>query len=158
MGARGLIDKGLIKGIENGKSTRIWEHKWIPETIIGKPTTSRSNNCELKMVDELICHNRENRNIIFWTFNRNDVERILSIPLTLFGRKTVIFGNHMLKGRTQSTQAIKSWWRKIVVQGNAILMKLAQVTQMEVNKRHRCGTHSRGSTLNTKSRFSSGNV
>lgn len=87
MGARSLLDEGLIRRIGNGRNTRIWEHKWILETITGKPTTCRSSNSELEMVDELICHNRWNRNIIFRTFNRNDAERILNIPLSLSGRE-----------------------------------------------------------------------
>ena len=91
MGAKSLIDKGLIRRIGNGRSTSIWEHKWIPGTITGKPTTRRSSNCELRIVDELICHKRWNRNIIFRTFNRNDAEKILSIPLSLLGREDSYF-------------------------------------------------------------------
>ncbi|XP_027152078.1 uncharacterized protein LOC113752144 [Coffea eugenioides] len=87
MGARSLLDKGLIRRIGNGRNTRIWEHKWIPETISGMPSTVKPNNCDLERVDELICHNRWNKITIFKVFNRNDAERILSIPLSLSGRE-----------------------------------------------------------------------
>ncbi|XP_027172745.1 uncharacterized protein LOC113772350 [Coffea eugenioides] len=86
-GARSLLDEGLIRRIGNGRSTKIGDHKWLPETLTGKPTTCRSSSCELKMVAELIYQKRWNRNIIFSNFNRNDVEMILSIPLSLSVRE-----------------------------------------------------------------------
>ena len=51
------------------------------------PSTSKPSNCELERVDELICHNRWNKNTICRVFNRDDAERILSIPLSLSGRE-----------------------------------------------------------------------
>ena len=91
MGERSLIDKDLIRRIGNGRSTSVWDHKWIPRSSTGKPTSSRPINCELKMVNELICHKRWNKNIIFRTFNRDDAERILSIPISLIGREDSYF-------------------------------------------------------------------
>lgn len=87
MGPRSLLDEALIGRIENGRSTKIWDHKWLPETLTGKSTTCRTSSCELKMVDELICQKRWNGNITFNNFNRNDAKRILSIPLSLLGRE-----------------------------------------------------------------------
>ncbi|XP_027156752.1 uncharacterized protein LOC113757854 [Coffea eugenioides] len=82
MGAKSLVNEGLIRRIGNGRSTSIWEHKWIPDTATGRPTTCRLSNCELERVDELISHHRWNRNIIFRNFNRNDAKKILAIPLS----------------------------------------------------------------------------
>nr|XP_027100870.1 uncharacterized protein LOC113719906 [Coffea arabica] len=87
MGARSLLNEGLIRRIGNGRSTSIWEHKWIPDTTTGRPTTSRRNNCGLEKVEELICHQRWNRNIIFRNFNRDDAHKILAIPLGLSERE-----------------------------------------------------------------------
>nr|XP_027109144.1 uncharacterized protein LOC113729013 [Coffea arabica] len=87
LGARGLLDEGLIRRIGNGRNTKIWDHKWLPETLTGKPSICRTSNCELKMVDKLICQQRWNRNVIFRNFNKEDAEKILCIPLSLSGRK-----------------------------------------------------------------------
>ncbi|XP_071905812.1 uncharacterized protein [Coffea arabica] len=87
MGARSLINAGMIRRIGNGRSTNIWSHKWIPDTDTGKPTTRRGNHCELEKVEELISQHRWNRNIIFRYFNRNDAQKILAIPLSLADRE-----------------------------------------------------------------------
>ncbi|XP_071939906.1 uncharacterized protein [Coffea arabica] len=80
MGTKSLVNEGLIRRIGNGRSTSIWEHKWIPDTATGRPTTCRLSNCELERVDELISHHRWNRNIIFRNFNRNDAKKNSSYP------------------------------------------------------------------------------
>ena len=86
LGARSLIEKGLIKRIGNGRSTNIWEHKRIPRSISSKPASPRPLNSDLKMVHELISHKSWNRNTIFRTFNKSEAERILNVSLSLTGR------------------------------------------------------------------------
>lgn len=76
----------LKKGY-NGRSTNIWEHRWIPESPSGKPTTPRPNNCDFETVQQLINHRRWNRNTIFRLFNQTDAERILNIPINLSDRE-----------------------------------------------------------------------
>ena len=138
MGARGLLDEGLIRRIGNGRSTRIWDHKWIPETLTGKLAMCRTSNCELEMVDELICQQRWNRNIIFSNFNKEDAEKILRIPLSLSGREdsfywkskaggeyTVDSGYKMLIERGRSKRRCK-----LEGAGSSISEESQQMTQM----------------------------
>nr|XP_027088506.1 uncharacterized protein LOC113709853 [Coffea arabica] len=94
LGVRSFIEKGVIRRIGNGRSTSIWEHKWIPGTPTGKPTTPRQGNNSLKMVQELISRKCWNRNVIFSMFNQFDAERILSIPISLVGREDSYFWQH----------------------------------------------------------------
>ncbi|XP_027177880.1 uncharacterized protein LOC113777029 [Coffea eugenioides] len=73
--------------IGNGRSASIWEHKWIPDTTTGRPTTRQRSMCKLEKVGKLISHQRWNRNIIFRNFNRHDAHKILAIPLSLSERE-----------------------------------------------------------------------
>ena len=98
LGARSLIDKGLIRRIGNGRSTNIWEHKWIPGSTSDKPTPLRALNSDLKMVHELISHKRWNRNTIFKSFNQSDAKKILNIPLSLTGREDSYYWQHNAGG------------------------------------------------------------
>ncbi|XP_027099254.1 uncharacterized protein [Coffea arabica] len=97
-GARSLVEKGVIKRIGNGKSTNIWEYKWIPGSSSGKPSTPRPLNSSLKIVHELIIQKRWDRNTIFRVFNQSDGERILSIPISSIGREDSYFWQHNAGG------------------------------------------------------------
>nr|XP_027086514.1 uncharacterized protein LOC113708252 [Coffea arabica] len=98
LGARCLIDKGMIRRIGNGRSTSIWDHRWIPGSSSGKPTTPRPLNSDCKMVHELINQQRWNRNTIFKYFNHKDAEKILNIPLSLTGREDSYYWQHNAGG------------------------------------------------------------
>ncbi|XP_027126082.2 uncharacterized protein [Coffea arabica] len=99
LGARCLIDQGMIRRIGNGRSTSIWGHRWIPGSSSGKPTTPRPLNSECKMVHELINQQRWNRNTIFKYFNHKDAEKILNIPLSLTGREDCYYWQHNAGGQ-----------------------------------------------------------
>ncbi|XP_027152430.1 uncharacterized protein LOC113752516 [Coffea eugenioides] len=98
LGARSLVEKGVIKRIGNGRSTNIWEYKWIPGSSSGKPSTPRPLNSSLKIVHELIIQKRWDRNTIFRVFNQSDGERILSIPISSIGREDSYFWQHNAGG------------------------------------------------------------
>ena len=87
MEARKLVKQGPRKSIENGKSTKIWEDRWLPNSPHGTPTTPRHEDCCLWKVKDLINNQCWNRVLIFRHFNYEDVERIMSIPLNLLGRE-----------------------------------------------------------------------
>ena len=116
MGTRSLIDKGLIRRIGNGRSISIWEHNWIPGATTGKSTSSKPLNCDLKMVNELICHKRWNRNITFRIFNNNDAERILNIPPSLSGRVDSYYWQPQVGG----TYIVSSGYRILMEENNCV--------------------------------------
>ncbi|XP_071939585.1 uncharacterized mitochondrial protein AtMg00310-like [Coffea arabica] len=60
--------EGIRRRIGNGRGTRIWEDKWIPNRSDGKPTIDKPHECQLKQVSELITNSRWNRVLIFKTF------------------------------------------------------------------------------------------
>ena len=76
-----------MRKIGNGKGTQIWEDNWIPDRPGGKPTTEKPQGCQLKHVSEFIINNRWNTVLIFRTFNLQDAERILRIPISLIGKE-----------------------------------------------------------------------
>ena len=87
MSVRGVMEEGILRRIGNGSSTKIWEHKWIPQAPNGKPSTPRPQNCEYDTVQHLINNKRWNSNVVFRIFNKSDAEKIHSIPVSLAGRE-----------------------------------------------------------------------
>ena len=69
----------------------MWEDRWIPDNTRGKVTTQKSQDCNLLKVELLINQKKWNRNLIHRNFNRKDVEKILSIPISLFDREEINF-------------------------------------------------------------------
>ena len=98
MGARELVEQGTRRKIGNGKNTNIWEDSWIPDTSNGRVTTRRAMDNGLQKVEELICQKRWNRNLVFQNFNREDADKILSIPISLSGREDSQFWIHRVDG------------------------------------------------------------
>ncbi|XP_027122249.1 uncharacterized protein [Coffea arabica] len=45
--------EGIRRRIGNGRGTRIWEDKWIPNRPNGKLTTNKPHGCQLKQVSDL---------------------------------------------------------------------------------------------------------
>nr|XP_027102916.1 uncharacterized protein LOC113724190 [Coffea arabica] len=87
MSVRGVLEEGVLRRIGNGISTKIWEHKWIPQAPNGKPSTTKPQNCKFETVQQLITNKRWNSNLVFRLFNKSDAMRILSIPVSLGGRE-----------------------------------------------------------------------
>ncbi|XP_027174546.1 uncharacterized protein LOC113774179 [Coffea eugenioides] len=87
MGSRQLIEEGIRRRIGNGKSTYIWEDRWIPVTHHGKVTTPKPQGCNLVKVADLIAQKRWNKHLIFRNFSSMEAEGILSIPISLADRE-----------------------------------------------------------------------
>ncbi|XP_027122082.1 uncharacterized protein [Coffea arabica] len=98
LGARSLIEKGVIRRIGNGRSTSIWGHRWIPGYSSGRPTPLGPQSCDLKMVHELISHHRWKKNNLFKYFMQSDAEKILNIPISLMGREDNFYWQHNAGG------------------------------------------------------------
>lgn len=92
MGVRELVEEAISRWIGNGRSTRIWENRWIPDNPHGKPVTRRPLNCNLTKVEELISDFRWNRPQIFKTYSKTDAENMLKIT-ALREEKTAICGS-----------------------------------------------------------------
>ncbi|XP_071923241.1 uncharacterized protein [Coffea arabica] len=108
-GVRKELQEGIRRKIGNGRGTRIWEDNWIPGTVEGKPTTTRPLGCQLTLVSDLIRHNRWNRVLVFKTFNSQDAERILSIPLSVTGCEDSYFWMHSQAGQYTVHSGYKAW-------------------------------------------------
>ncbi|XP_027062866.2 uncharacterized protein [Coffea arabica] len=80
------VGRGVWRKIGDGKSTNIWENRWIPNTKEGKPSTLKSQSCCLQRVEELIANFRWNWHLVFRIFSSKDAEEILKIPISLAGR------------------------------------------------------------------------
>nr|XP_027095012.1 uncharacterized protein LOC113715059 [Coffea arabica] len=87
MSVRDVLEEGVLRRIGNGISTKIWEHKWIPQAPNGKPSTTKPQNCKFETVQQLITNKRWNSNLVFRLFNKSDAMMILSIPVRLGGRE-----------------------------------------------------------------------
>ena len=94
MGARNLVEKGVRRRIGNGKSTQIWEDRWIPDNQQGKVTSCKPQGCIIQKVEDLINQGRWNRQLIFRYFSSKEAKRILSIPISLAEREDSYFGIH----------------------------------------------------------------
>lgn len=90
--------EGIRRRIGNGRGTRIWEDIWIPNRPDEKPTTAKPQECQLKQVSELITNSRWNRVLIFKTFCLQDAESIMSIPISVTGRKDSYYWIHAQNG------------------------------------------------------------
>nr|XP_027067776.1 uncharacterized protein LOC113693433 [Coffea arabica] len=94
MGAREEVEEGIRRKIGNGRSTKVWDNQWIPETPRGQPTTVRPQNCNISTVDQLISNFRWNRPVVFSTFNSEDAGKILKIPISWTGKEDSNFWIH----------------------------------------------------------------
>ena len=103
------MQEGVRRKIGNGRGTRIWEDNWIPGTLEGKPTATRPMGCQLILVSDLIRNNRWNRVLVFKTFNSQDAERILSIPLSVTGCEDSYFWMHSQAGQYTVQSGYKAW-------------------------------------------------
>lgn len=109
MTARELVANGTRKKVGNGKSIKIWEDAWIPDSPNGKVSTTKPLNGGPERVEELICDFQWNRNLIFRTFNSMDAHRVLQIPISLSGREDCNFWT--LSGNGQ--YSVKSGYREL---------------------------------------------
>lgn len=138
LGARSLMDKGVIRRIGNGRSTRIWDHRWIPGSSSGKPTSSNPLSRELKMVHELISHHKWNRVTILQNFHQSDAEKILNIPISLTDREDSYYWQHNAGGsytvssgyKFQVEESAKAEMEKAEGAGPSIKDGSQQVRQM----------------------------
>ncbi|XP_071909569.1 uncharacterized protein [Coffea arabica] len=107
MAARKVVKQGVRKRVSNGRSTQIWEDRWIPDATNGRVTTMKQWDSRLHKVEDLIIQKRWNRNLVFQYFNKEDAERILSIPISLAGREDSYFWIHGEDGRYSVSSGYK---------------------------------------------------
>ncbi|XP_027088449.1 uncharacterized protein [Coffea arabica] len=98
MSAREELQWGIQKRIGNGLLTRIWEDQWIPNQHLGRPVTTKPEDCQVQKVADLIEGYRWNRNLIFKNFKKEDAENILKIPISITGREDDFFWTENQKG------------------------------------------------------------
>jgi hypothetical protein len=84
LSARDTVNLGGYWRIGDGKSMRIWKDKWQPDM---KRISSRSPTCSLSedvVVSELIDMDTRQwkRDLIFMCFDREEAQKIVSIPLS----------------------------------------------------------------------------
>nr|XP_027123998.1 uncharacterized protein LOC113740655 [Coffea arabica] len=99
MGAKQFVEEGTWRKIGNGCKTDIWEDKWIIGNKEGRPSTPKPPECKVQKVQDLIIQKRWNRVEVFRTFNSEDAERILSIPISLAGKEDNNFWIHSPTGQ-----------------------------------------------------------
>jgi ribonuclease HI len=85
LSAREVLEKGTIRSIGNGRTTKIWKDTWLPDFT---KIRSRNADCDLSedaMVAELIDDETSqwNRTLIFNSFSNSDAIKIVSTPLSL---------------------------------------------------------------------------
>ena len=98
MSTRDIVKRGILKRVGLGKSIKIWKDQWIPNSLNGVPTTRKPDNWEERTVEDLITNFRWNRNAIFRAFNKEDVENILKITISLSGVGDKHFWVHSQNG------------------------------------------------------------
>ncbi|XP_071924903.1 uncharacterized protein [Coffea arabica] len=112
MGERNLVEKGTYRKIGNGKSTKIWEDKWIPGNSQGKPTSAKPQHCTVNRVEELIQNYRWKRPLLFKLFKEEEAKRIMRIPSVWLIKKIGSSRHTMGMGSIQWPQLIRNWIAK----------------------------------------------
>ncbi|XP_071914135.1 uncharacterized protein [Coffea arabica] len=101
-----------IRKIGNGKSTRIWEDNWIPDSPNGKPSVAKPQGCQLRMVSDLISNHSWNRVLILKTFYSQDAEQILRIPISVIGKEDSFYWKHSQHGQYTVQSGYKVWMKE----------------------------------------------
>ena len=122
MGVREEVRRGVRRKIGNGKGTRIWEDAWIQDGKEGKVESSKSPDCKISKVSELISNFRWNSPLIFRTFKAREAGQILKIPVSLTGRPDCYFWSHSENGQytvSSAYEAITREKKQLVVSSKA---------------------------------------
>ncbi|KAL3498891.1 hypothetical protein ACH5RR_041623 [Cinchona calisaya] len=82
---------GPRKRVGDGKSIRIWEDRWLPNSSTGRVSTEKPIGCEVVLVSQLINGFRWNQELIRSMFNDEDTKSILEIPISLRRYKDTFF-------------------------------------------------------------------
>jgi hypothetical protein len=85
LSARGLIDKGGIWKIRNGRKVRIWKDVWMTDLkLIEIGAATLPFNADAS-VSELIDEDTKqwDRELIFASFDRDVAQKIINIPLSM---------------------------------------------------------------------------
>ena len=88
------VESGVRKRVGTGRSIRIWEDNRIPNNSKVYPTTEIPTSYKPEKIEELISNFRWKGNLIFRTFNSNDAEKILRIPISVRNEENRYFWMH----------------------------------------------------------------
>nr|XP_027086592.1 uncharacterized protein LOC113708329 [Coffea arabica] len=112
MAVREDVQRGLIRKIGNGRSTKIWDDNWVPEIPHGRPASTRPRNCNLHNVADLIQNFRWKRALVFKLFKEEEAKMILRIPISLANREDGHFWLHSRNGQYTVASAYKELNKK----------------------------------------------
>lgn len=87
LAAKASLQSGLRWRVIDGRSIRIWEDKWLPDSISSKVLSRQPESSTIMFVRELIEEQGGNWNqaLIEQLFLPQEARQILSIPLSQFG-------------------------------------------------------------------------
>ena len=104
-----LMRRGLRWQVGNGENIRIWRNKWLPTPKTYKVVTLERGNILLTMVCDLIDNESKEWkvDVVRQNFLAQDVEAILSIPLSVNGAQDKIVWAKNRNGRFSVRSAYK---------------------------------------------------
>lgn len=79
-GAKALLKEGILWQIGNGKHVRIWEDKWLTQSLTTPCPANYSNKRVLELID--VTNAAWNEDLIKSLFNHTDAELIMKVPLS----------------------------------------------------------------------------
>ncbi|KAK9986188.1 hypothetical protein SO802_031139 [Lithocarpus litseifolius] len=108
--AQALVRKGLRWQVGNGENIRIWRDKWLPTPKTYKVVTPEKSNTRLTMVCDLIDNESKEWkvDVVRQNFLAQDVDAILSIPLSVNGASDKIVWAENRNGRFSVRSAYKA--------------------------------------------------
>lgn len=99
--SKGIIGKGSVKRVGDGKSIKVWEDKWIPFHENGKAKTQKPPNTQIQTVDQLLANRRWNKKLVEQTFSIEEASKIMRIPVSLRGGHVYGIGGPLTMDNTQ---------------------------------------------------------
>ncbi|KAK9985942.1 hypothetical protein SO802_030893 [Lithocarpus litseifolius] len=107
--AQALVRRGLRWQVGNGEHIRIWKDKWLPTPKTYKVVTPERGNTQVTMVCDLIDNESKEWkvDVVRQNFLAQDVEAILSIPLSVNGARDKIVWAENKNGRFSVRSAYK---------------------------------------------------
>jgi len=113
MAGKEILQKGMIRRIEDGGSTNIWQDRWIPMHFDARPLTPRADQ-EIDLVSDLLTESGHwNEELIRESFIPVDARAILRLPVRQQGEDWWAW-----EPEKHGVYSVKSAYRKLATEHN----------------------------------------
>lgn len=84
LSTKGVLDEGLRWRVGDGRSIKVWEDKWLPDSVRSKITSRLTVDCDITKVNELMEEQEVGwkQDVVEQLFSPQETRQILQIPLS----------------------------------------------------------------------------